>query len=187
MHKRVSIENIVSSGWALGAMALARQPTALPVARVLDWQAPVAGVIVEDVAKGTLLDRVLQPLARGGEKAEKAMALAGPPLLVGIITANPSWAPALRPLLKMSMMSWFQLASPAMDKVQKRAAKFNEESPGRPGRHDRQSVGRGAGGRAAVPGRGGSDQAGPRRMSAIQWAKTVRCDWPGCTRQVRWS
>ena len=130
VHKRVSIENIVSSGWALGAMALARQPTALPVARVLDWQAPVAGVIVEDVAKGTLLDRVLQPLARGGEKAEKAMALAGPPLLVGIITANPSWAPALRPLLKMSMMSWFQLASPAMDKVQKRAAKFNEEFAG---------------------------------------------------------
>ena len=171
MHKRVSIENVVSSGWAIGAMALARQPQALPVARILDMQAPVAGVIVEDLARGTLLDKVLQPLARGGEKAEKAMALAGPPLLVGMITANPSWAPALRPLLKMAMMSWLQLASPAMDKVQKRQAKFSEEfaGPG-PGRHDRQLVGGCARSWATLA-------DGRRTHPAGQWPAALTC-WP---------
>ena len=129
-HKRVSIENLVSSGWAMGAMALARSPRALPVARVLDMQAPVAGIIVEDMAKGTLVDKLLQPLARGGEKAEKAFALAGPPLLVGLMNANPQLFPVLKPMLKMSLMSWMQIAGPAMAKVQKRQEQFSEEFAG---------------------------------------------------------
>lgn len=125
--RRVSIENVVSSAWTLGAMALARSPRALPMARVLDMQAPVAGVIVEDIAKGTIIDRILQPLARGGEKAEKAVALLGPPVIVGIMTAQPELFPVLRGPLKMTMMSWMQIAGPAMEKAQKRAEAFSEQ------------------------------------------------------------
>lgn len=119
-HRRVSIENVLSSGWALGAMALARSPQAIPVARVMQMQAPVAGVIGEDLLRGTLVDRILQPFARGGKKAEMGMALAGPPLLVGIMTAHPELVPVLRPALKMTMMTWMEISEPAMKKVQKR-------------------------------------------------------------------
>lgn len=126
-RRRVSIENILSSGWALGAMALARKPEAIPVARVLDLQAPVAGIIGEELLAGTLVDRILQPLARGGRKAELATALIGPPMLVGIMTARPELHPVLRPVLKMTMMSWMELSEPAMRKVQKRQEAWAEK------------------------------------------------------------
>lgn len=125
-RKRVSIENIVTAGWGLGAMALAQSPRALPMARVLDMQAPVAGIVVEDIAKGTIIDRLLQPLARGGESAEKAMGLLGPPIIVGIMTARPELYPVLRGPLKLSMMTWMEISGPAMDKAQKRAADWSE-------------------------------------------------------------
>lgn len=125
--KRVSIENVVSSAWTLGAMAFARSPEALPVARVLSMQAPVAGVIVEDIAKDTIVDRILQPIARGGERAEKAVALLGPPLLVGLISAQPQLYQPLRPILRMTIMSWLQISKPAMDKAAKKAAEFAEQ------------------------------------------------------------
>lgn len=125
-RKRVSIENIVTAGWGLGAMALAQSPRALPMARVLDMQAPVAGIVVEDIAKNTLIDRILQPLARGGESAEKAMGLLGPPIIVGIMTARPELYPVLRGPLKLSMMTWMEISGPAMEKAQKRAEDWSE-------------------------------------------------------------
>lgn len=129
-RKPVSIENLVSSGWALGAMALARSPSAIPVARIMDMQSPVAGIVVEDMTRGTVVHRILEPLARAGEKGEKAFALLGPPVLVGVMTARPEMFPVLKPLLKMSMMSWMQVAGPAMDKIQARAAKFDQDFAG---------------------------------------------------------
>ena len=126
-HKRVSIENVLSTGWAFGAMALARSPQAIPVARIMDMQAPVAGVIGEELLKGTVVDRLLQPIARGGRKAELGVALAGPPLLVGIMTAQPKLFPVLRPMLKMTMMSWMEISEPAARKVEKRAAQWAEK------------------------------------------------------------
>lgn len=126
-RKPVSIENLVSSGWALGAMALARSPSAIPVARIMDMQSPVAGVVVEDMTKGTVIHRLLEPLARAGEKGEKAFALLGPPIIVGIMTAQPQTFPVLKPMLKMSMMSWMQIAGPAMQTIEQRAAKFSAE------------------------------------------------------------
>lgn len=126
-RNRVSIENVLSTGWGIAAMALARRPEAIPVARIMDMQAPVAGIIGEDLLKGTLVDRILQPLARGGAKAEMTVALVGPPLLVGIMTAQPGTFPVLRPMLKMSMMTWLEVAEPAMRKVQKRQETWSEK------------------------------------------------------------
>jgi hypothetical protein len=129
-HRRVSIEGIVSSAWGLGAMLLCRSPQSLPMARVLDMQAPVAGIIVNDVARGTVVDKVLQPFARAGASGEKAMALIGPPLLVGIISANPGTYPVLKPVLKASLMSWMEISAPAMKKAEQRAARWKEEFGG---------------------------------------------------------
>jgi hypothetical protein len=129
-HRRVSIEGIVSSGWGIGAMMLSRSPQSLPMARVLDLQAPVAGIIVNDVARGTMLDKALQPLARAGAGGEKVMALAGPPLLVGIISANPALYPVLRPVLKATLMSWMEISAPAMKKAEARAQKWHAEFGG---------------------------------------------------------
>jgi hypothetical protein len=124
---RVSVANLVSSGWGLGAMALMRNGNAVPVARVLQMQAPVAGVVVDDLVKGTPIDRLLQPLARAGERGEKAVALLGPPILVAMITARPEMYPALRPMLKMALVSWVTVSGPAVKKAQADAARLEEE------------------------------------------------------------
>jgi hypothetical protein len=124
---RVSVANLISSGWGLGAMALMRNGNAVPVGRVLQMQSPVAGVIVDDLVKGTAVDRLLQPLARAGERGEKAVALLGPPLITAAITARPELYPALRPMLKMSLMSWMTVSGPAMRKAQEQAARFTED------------------------------------------------------------
>lgn len=125
--RRVSIENVVSYAWGMGAYAMAQNPALLPVARVLDMQAPVAGIVVNDVARGTVIDKALQPLARAGEKGEKSMGLLGPPLLVGAITLRPDLYPVLRPVLKLSIMSWMEISEPAMKKAKARADKFQEK------------------------------------------------------------
>lgn len=129
-RKRVSIEGLVGSVWGMAAMAIARNPAMLPVARVLDLQAPVAGAIVEDVARGTVVDRVLQPLARMGEKGQQIGALIGPPLIVAAITAQPALFPTLAPVLKATLMTWVQISAPAMKKAQERAEKFAAEHGG---------------------------------------------------------
>jgi hypothetical protein len=127
VRRRVSIENIVSGGWGLAAVAFLRKPEMVPVGRVLQMQAPVAGIIVEDAAKGTVVDRILQPFARAGESGEKALALAGPPLLVFVMTSQPQLYPMLRPVLKAAMLSWLEISEPAMKKAQKRAERLAEQ------------------------------------------------------------
>jgi hypothetical protein len=128
--RRVSIEDVVSMGWGFAAMAIARNPVNLPMARVLDMQAPVAGVIVNDLAKGTVLDKVLQPLARANVNGEKMMGLLGPPMIVGAITMKPELYPVLRPALKMSIISWMTISEPAMKRAEKKAVQFAEKFGG---------------------------------------------------------
>jgi hypothetical protein len=105
-QRRVSLESLGSWAWGLAGMALQQAPKSVPIGRMLALQAPVAGVIVDDLAKGTVVDRVLQPLARSSEKAEKAFALLGPPLLVGMISNKPELYPALAGPLKVALLSW---------------------------------------------------------------------------------
>lgn len=124
---RVSTETLLSTAYGLAAMGLARRGELLPIARVMDMQAPVIGLVGDDLIKGTVLDRLLQPIARSGEKAEMAVAIVGPPLLVGIMTARPESFPVLRPMLKLSMMTWMEIAEPQMRKVQKRAETWSEK------------------------------------------------------------
>lgn len=127
---RVSVATLGSWAWGLGGMALTQFPNATPVGRCLMIQAPVAGEVIDDLAKGTILDSVLQPLARGSEKAEKAFALVGPPVLVSILTSRPELAPALTPILKTALLSWVEVAGPAMVKAQAKAERLSEAMAG---------------------------------------------------------
>lgn len=127
-HRRVSLENLITTAWGLAAKFV--PPRALPVARVLEMQAPVAGIVVDDMARGTAADAILQPFARAGEKGEKAMALIGPPLLVGAVCSNPSLYPVVKPMLKTSIMLWMEVSEPAMKKAQQRAKRFEDKFGG---------------------------------------------------------
>lgn len=133
-HKRISLEPLISSMWAgMGGLAGQVDP---PLGRVLVMQAPVSGLILEDVVKGTAADRVLQPIARAGAKGEKVLALVAPPMIVAALEASaalPERQQAARqaillPLLERSLVLWSRIAG---DNVEKMAQRLAEEGPAR--------------------------------------------------------
>ena len=125
-RKRVSTSKIVSGVWA-GMGALLLNPQLAPVARTLQVQAPVAGEIAEDMIKGTPVDKLLQPLARVGEKGEEAFALIGPPAISMAICMQPDLYPMLEPVMVEALKSWVLIAGPKIRKAQQKEAKLVEE------------------------------------------------------------
>jgi hypothetical protein len=125
---RVSLENLVTTAWGIAGKFM--EARLLPVARVLEMQAPIAGIVVDDLARNTAVDVLLQPLARAGEKGERVFALVGPPLLVGAICQNPQLYPVVRPMLKTSMLLWMEVSEPAARKAQKRARQLEDKLGG---------------------------------------------------------
>lgn len=122
---RVGVEKIITWGWKTLAQMTA--PINLPVARVLDMQAPVAGMILEDTVKNTVVDKVLQPLARLGNGGETAFALIGPPLLVAALSQKPELYPTLKPLLAESLRLWIDVAGPKLEEIAEKEEKFKEK------------------------------------------------------------
>jgi hypothetical protein len=102
-------------------------PVAWPVANVLAMQSPVAGKILEDVVKNTVVDTVLQPFARVGQAGQVGFALLGPPIIVGMACARPDAQPILEPLLREALKSWLQVAGPKLIERAKEEAEFEKE------------------------------------------------------------
>lgn len=67
--------------WAAGGIP--------PLARLLNAQAPIAGVVLDRAVKDTVGDRMLQPVARNYERVKVGMALIGTPaaLMATLATA----------------------------------------------------------------------------------------------------
>jgi hypothetical protein len=123
---RVSLEKFVSRGWTmLGRMAISVSP---PMGRCLQAQAPMAGIILEDIARGTVTDRLLQPLARAEDKLDKGFALAAPPLLVGLIDMANGLPPAeaaarqaiLIPMLRESLRIMMEVSESYAEAITER-------------------------------------------------------------------
>lgn len=126
VHKRESLDTILSGAYSMAAY-LFRNPVTLPVGRVMEMQAPAAGMVLDEAFKGSFADKMLQPLARSGKRGEALWAVVGPPVLVGAITAKPELYGVLKPLLVESMKSWVIVAGPKMKKAAEREAKLMEE------------------------------------------------------------
>lgn len=122
---RVPIDKFIGHAWQMLAQVI--QPVNLPVARVLAVQAPVAGMVLEGVVKDTIIDRILQPIAKVEAGGEIAFAIMGPPILVGVLSAKPHLAPVLVPLLRESLRSWIDIAGPQMEKVAKQEQDFEDK------------------------------------------------------------
>ncbi len=86
--KRVALDTDISDIWAFGGRRL--EATAhFPTGRMLQYQAPAAGVIFDRAIAGSLPDRVLfQPLARNRDKYEDLGFLIAGPLLTFSMTAT---------------------------------------------------------------------------------------------------
>lgn len=73
----------------------------LPVARVLQWNAPVAGRAFDELFAGSLVDRaIVQPLSSRRDKAEAVGNVVGLPLVIYMLTTRPELWPTLEPMAR---------------------------------------------------------------------------------------
>lgn len=133
---RVPVDDIICTVWR----GLARVAGPLPpLQRTLRVQAPVAGLLLEDSVKGTVIDTVLQPLARMQTQGKAVAALAGPPMLVTAITLhvqrqalagedpNPVFMSVAMEMLRESLMLWMDVAGPKFEEALAREKRFEDD------------------------------------------------------------
>ena len=90
VYQRVPLNKFGERTWDL--FARFARPVSQATSTCFSLQAPMAGVLLEDIFRDSVADRFLQPLARAEDKADKVIALAVPPVLVLAIEmtgANP--------------------------------------------------------------------------------------------------
>jgi hypothetical protein len=124
-HARVSTDSVISRIWQFGARVF--NPVSEPVSNVLRFQAPVAGLILDDMVKGTIIDRGLQPLARSSKAADILFAMVGTPLLVGILDKRPQTAPVVVPMLRESLRVLIDATGPKFEEIVEYETKYQEE------------------------------------------------------------
>lgn len=133
---RVSTDGLFAAIWR----GVAGMATPLPpLQRTLRIQAPVAGVIVDGIVRDTVIDPLIQPLARLAGAGKAASALVGPPVFVTAITVygqscaargelpNPLIWQGLDEGLTQSLAAWFEVAGPEFERVLQRERDFEEK------------------------------------------------------------
>jgi len=132
VRERVSVSGVIE--WAWAAMAQGVNPLSQATARVLAMQAPVAGDVLEDSVRGTIVDRALQPIARAQGRISAAGALfLLPASVAGLEAAEglPERPRAVRrafliPAAHHGAVLWLKVAGP---KIKQRIEQEQAEGP----------------------------------------------------------
>lgn len=82
---RVSTSDLIGSAWRIAAKVAQPLP---PLYRVLRLQSVIAGPLLDDAVKGTMLDPFLQPLARLGQAGGTLAALLAPNMAIGAMALH---------------------------------------------------------------------------------------------------
>lgn len=143
----VSTSGIIEHVWSQLAWAARPLP---PVQKILAAQAPMVGVLLEDAARGTFIDRaILQPAARAEDRLQAVNATLGPVLWTTAIALRgqamedpqrpgaplldengaPVWNEATRVMvggLRFSLMSWLRVGEKRADEIQAAAEELTQ-------------------------------------------------------------
>ena len=90
--RRVSTQDFWGDG-VEGVASLVMRTGYVPMGRAMVWSSPVAGEIIEDATKGTLVDKVVQPVVRNAEKWQDLFDLIGFWAAIGMAQTQPEKAP----------------------------------------------------------------------------------------------
>lgn len=88
-HARKPLAEIFTFVWAGVGTVLQQTQIDPAVGRTMGFQAPLAGEQLDSLIEGTLVDKVLQPLAGKGENAKSVAAVFALPLVIGMLERNP--------------------------------------------------------------------------------------------------
>ena len=125
--RRASAADTLADVWSgVGSLAI-RSGQHAPLGRCLQFQAPVAGEMLDEAVKGSFIDKlVLQPVVKGRGRFDLLGAVLGPPLIVLAIERNPEQIDALMPMLRSSVRASLPLMVPAIKKVQEKERRAAE-------------------------------------------------------------
>jgi hypothetical protein len=123
---RMSLEKFTSRMYSnLGRMVA---PLSRPMSNCLQAQAAFAGVVLEDMVRNTVADKVLQPLARAEDKLDKGFALFVPPLACLALEHSLTLPPqqqmvrqsVIMPILRESLRVGLEVSEGMADRLQAR-------------------------------------------------------------------
>jgi hypothetical protein len=118
-HPRVSTADLIGSAWRIGAKIAQPLP---PMYRTLRLQSVIAGPLLDDAVKGTIVDPILQPLARLTRAGETVSALVAPNLAIGAMAyhlhqtqgePNPVVMQACQEMLRHGLMAMMRVGGDA--------------------------------------------------------------------------
>lgn len=95
IKRRTSAAEILSMAVAGIGTYLQSSGRDVPVGRALAFEAPLAGVRLDAMIAGTVIDRILQPFVSKAELAEELGALIALPVLIGLYERHPEMGPML--------------------------------------------------------------------------------------------
>lgn len=125
-RKRAATSTVLAGSW-IGLANVVARAGFQPVGICMSYQAPVAGELLEQATKGTIVDKVIQPFARTSERGRILGALIGPPLIVAAIQQRPQLFDQLAPLLESALYTWVEIGGPvAVKKAEQRAKREAE-------------------------------------------------------------
>lgn len=128
---RQSVAELFGMGWS-GGGTLMQRAGHIPTGRMLTFQAPVAGELLDDLAKGTMLDKVvLQKLVGTKGKLEALYAVLGPPVITwqlekAMTEGNGPKVDYLESMLMSAVKDALPIMLPAMKKARKREEETNK-------------------------------------------------------------
>lgn len=126
VHRRVPIDGLASMVWA-GIGRLVATDELLPVARCMQLQAPAAGAVLDDALRGSVVDRMAQPIARASKRGEAVFGAAGPPILVALVCKRPELYPVVKPMLVEALKSWIVISGPKIRKMREKEQRLLAE------------------------------------------------------------
>jgi hypothetical protein len=122
--RRQSGAETLSDAWGGIGSFVGRTPGHVPLGRYMQFQAPVAGEMLDEAAAGTIIDKMaLQPIIRARGKFDLVAAVFGPPALILAIERNPGQGELLVPMLRSSIRNALPLMVPAIKRIQAKEAK----------------------------------------------------------------
>jgi hypothetical protein len=113
---RASGEGLLSTlVMGLGSVLVSRKIDP-PVGRCFQFEAPLAGKMIDQTIAGTFIDRLLQPLFRKSDDIEGLGAIFGLPILIGIYERKPELGPLLEGPIREVVASSMDQVAPLMRK-----------------------------------------------------------------------
>jgi hypothetical protein len=116
---RTSTAELIGSAWRIAAKVAQPLP---PMYRTLRLQSVIAGPLLDDAVKGTMVDPILQPLARMSQAGQTVSALVAPNLAIGAMAyhlhqtngePNPVVMQACQEMLRHGLMAMMRVGGEA--------------------------------------------------------------------------